>query len=72
MNDDGIPTITIQPEPTPEELVAIVSAVTAALREGTRALPYDNGAHRSPSSRWAKRGRRDAMRGRDEEGIGRR
>lgn len=71
MNDDRGPTITIQPEPTPEELVAIVSAVTAALREGPRALPYDDQTRRcSQPSRWAKQGRLDAMRGLDREGSG--
>lgn len=57
--------ITIEPEPTAEELAAIVGAVTA-LRSST--FPV-SGAGPAPQpdaagpSRWAMAGRREAMRG---------
>ncbi len=73
--DDAAMTITITPEPTVEELAAIVSAVTAALREGTQGLPYNPAADRLKPSRWVTQGRREAMRGLDQavgsDGLGR-
>ena len=65
VSEPALPLITITPEPAPEELAAIVAAVTAAiLREGTRALPYESGAG---SSRWSRQGRHEAMRGLDRD-----
>jgi hypothetical protein len=57
-----LPVITIRPEPSPEELAAIVAAVTAALVAQAPAVEPES----RPTSRWAKQGRLDAMRGRDD------
>lgn len=55
--------IVITPEPTPEELAAIVAAISVATaRDGTPALPYDPSGR---ASRWSRQGRREAMRGLD-------
>jgi len=54
--------IAIAPEPSLDELVAIVAAVTSALASsGPPPEPETR-----PTSRWAKQGRTDAMRGRDD------
>jgi Acyl-CoA carboxylase epsilon subunit len=55
------PVISIHPEPTPEELAAIVSAVTSALRQAATAPEPEM----RPTSRWARQGRLDAMRALD-------
>lgn len=68
MSDDSPMKITISPEPSTEELVVIVSAVTSALREGTQALPYDSGDDLPQASRWARQGRLEAMGGLDRPG----
>lgn len=73
MSDEGTPVITIYPEPTPEELAAIVAAVTAALNSRMAAVPSLRGiisaSPLSQTSRWARRGRLDAMRGLDRDDI---
>ena len=64
MNEqETTPIISIRPEPTPEELVAIVAAVTSAL-EQTAVAPEPEVR---PVSRWARQGRLDAMRGLDRD-----
>jgi len=60
-------TMSISPEPSPEELAVIVSAVTAAIWGRTPALPNDAASDRPQSSRWARQGRAEAMRGLDRE-----
>jgi hypothetical protein len=55
------PVISITPEPTPEELAAIVATVTSALGQ-TAAAPEPE---MRSTSRWARQGRLDAMRGLD-------
>jgi hypothetical protein len=60
-----VPVITIKPEPSPEELAAIVAAVTSALA----AMEPSSGPELRPATRWAKQGRRDAMGGRDDDGM---
>jgi len=57
---DGGLRISVTPDPTDEELAAIVSAVTATLvaRADATAPPLPK------TSRWARAGRLDAMRGR--------
>ena len=62
---DDRPVITIRPEPSPEELAAIIAAVTAALAS----TPAPETPPTRPISRWARQGRLDAMRGRDDEGM---
>jgi len=60
--------ISITPEPTPEELVAITAAVTAAaFQAGVVDCHSDEGGivSRPEPSRWARQGRRDAIRGLD-------
>ncbi|MBA2469999.1 MAG: hypothetical protein H0V37_11395 [Chloroflexia bacterium] len=71
MNDGRLPIITIAPEPTPEELAAIVSAIAAAVRLRRVAVPSLRGIMSAPPvpppSRWSRQGRREAMRGLDRE-----
>jgi hypothetical protein len=57
------PVIAIHPEPTPEELAAIVGAVTSALTQSVTTSEPDT----KSVSRWARKGRLDAMRGLDRE-----
>jgi hypothetical protein len=68
VSESGPPiTISITPEPSPEELAAITAALAAAVAmQGAR----DDANHGSSvdvpsSSRWARQGRLDAMRGLD-------
>jgi len=69
--DHAAMTVTVTPEPTPEELAAIVAAVTAALNGRRAAGPVSTLKSPRPS-RWAHQGRLDAMRGLDDEGLDRR
>jgi hypothetical protein len=55
--------ISITPEPTEEELAAIVSALTVVLAETEPAPPEEPLVR----SRWATAGRHEAMRGIDRE-----
>jgi hypothetical protein len=59
IDHSSIPTIEIAPEPSPEEMAAIVAAVTAAVM--TR--PVESGQQVRPPelSRWARAGRLAAM-----------
>jgi hypothetical protein len=66
--------ISIRPEPTPEEMAAIVAAIAVALREdptlalwaGSRSSPtFGTAPVLSQPSRWARQGRLEAMRGMD-------
>jgi hypothetical protein len=55
-------TFSISPEPSPDELAAIVAAVSAALHHRAN-VPTPEAASRT--SRWARQGRLEAMRGLD-------
>jgi hypothetical protein len=55
------PVISVRPEPSPEELAAIVAAVTVAMREAQSGA--EPAPHQPETSRWTAAGRRDAMRG---------
>lgn len=59
--DNGVIKIRVSPEPSPEELAAIVTAVAVALRT----IPVAEPSPEPPASRWSRQGRLDAMRGLD-------
>ncbi|MGI8963831.1 MAG: acyl-CoA carboxylase subunit epsilon [Thermomicrobiales bacterium] len=61
-NQDDRIVLTITPTPSPEELAAITSAVSAALHATTPAA----GPQPPEPSRWSRQGRLDAMGGLDE------
>jgi len=52
----------ITPEPSPEELAAIVAALTTAV-SNRRAADVVSARSTPTPSRWSRQGRRDAMRG---------
>ncbi|MBA3274331.1 MAG: hypothetical protein H0T72_00950 [Chloroflexia bacterium] len=68
-DDDRLQIISITPDPTPEELAAIVAAITAAVRKHARCSPPGQ-IHAPESSRWSRQGRHEAMRGIDRQGAG--
>ncbi|MGC4105588.1 MAG: acyl-CoA carboxylase epsilon subunit [Thermomicrobiales bacterium] len=55
--------ISVQPEPTDEELAVIVGAIATLRRPSSGA--NEASSTRSSPSRWAMAGRREAMRGPD-------
>ena len=60
-NGERRPSMTITPEPSPEELAAIVAAVTAAMR-AQEAAAMATPSPPPETSRWARAGRLEAVR----------